>query len=130
MESWKASTMSEQLTFEPQPKQEGELIFSLTVPGRLPSWNELLGMEHWARYKLKDEIQVAFLSALYQSASDSSTKTTSQKSIMLTAAATLACYRKTARERRELKSASKKLMKGRRKKSRSKSTGSDKPVPF
>ena len=99
----------EQLTFEPQPKKEGELIFSLTIPGRLPSWNELLGMEHWARYKLKEEIQVAFLSALYQSGSDSSMKTTLPKSITLTAAATLESYRKTAQEQRKLKSHNKKL---------------------
>lgn len=120
--------MSEQLTFEPEPKKEGELIFSLTIPGRLPSWNELLGMEHWARYALKEQIQVAFLSALYQSANDSSTKIISAKNSMLIAHATLESYRKIRREQRELKSASKKLNRAKLRKSDSKSSNSK--VPF
>lgn len=122
----------QQLTFDPPPeKQQGEPIFSLTIPGRLPSWNEVLGMEHWARYKLKEEIQGAFLCALYQSASDCSTKTTSAKSSILTAAATLESYRKIRREQRALKLANKKRSPGRKKKSKSKSTDfPEDKVPF
>jgi hypothetical protein len=122
--------MATQLTFEPEQKKQGTLIFSLTIPGRLPSWNALMGqMEHWQRYKLKDDIQIDFLSALYRSANTSSMRTTSARNTILTAAATLESYRRTARKLRELKSAKKKLSRVPRRKSESKSIVSE-PPPF
>ena len=46
----------------PEKPKPGKLIFSLTVPGRLPSWNDILGMEQWARYKFKNSLAKDFLS--------------------------------------------------------------------
>lgn len=119
----------QQLTFDPPPPQpEGELVFSLTVPGRLPSWNEILGMEQWARYQFKKELAESFLSALRQSAADSSTKTICARSTTLIFVATLERYLQMRREQRRLKSASKKLSRGLLKKSASKFSNSK--VPF
>ena len=87
----------------------GELIFELTVPGRLPSWNAILGMEQWARYQFKKELAAGFLCALRQSALDSSMKTTFEKNTLSICAATLESYLKTAQERRRLKSRNKRL---------------------
>jgi hypothetical protein len=82
------------------------MTIKLTVPGKLPSWNAILGMGHWQRAKLKKEIQSAFLSALRACGGDSSTRTTSQKSTMSIAADTLALYMQTRLTKRKLKSAS------------------------
>lgn len=81
--------------------QELEPLFVLEVDGRLPSWNEILGMEHWARDKFKCQLQDAFLSALRVCARDCSTKTTSAKNIMSIAADTLDSYREMVRARRK-----------------------------
>jgi hypothetical protein len=119
-----------QLTFDPPPPpQPGEPIFTLEVPGRLPSWNDILGMEQWARYKFKGELATAFLCALRASAADSSTKITSAKSTTLIYAATLESYLAMRREQRRLKSAKKKLDAKILKESLLKSEGSNK-VPF
>lgn len=69
----------------------------------VPSWNEILGMEHWARDKRKKDIQAAFLSALRACAADLSTRTTSAKNTWSIAADTLASYQETALARRKLK---------------------------
>lgn len=74
----------------------------------MPSWNELLNIEHWAREKIKKQIQADFLSALRRSASAYSTKTICAKNIMSTAADTLACYQVTQQQKRALKRAKKK----------------------
>lgn len=81
----------------------------ITIPGRLPSWNDILGMEHWAREKFKKEIQDSFLSALRRSASDCSTTTTAVKSTMSIAADTLASYQATRLAERKLRQAKKRL---------------------
>lgn len=101
--------MPAQLSFEPTPVVPGELLFSITIPGRLPSWNEVLGMEQWARYKFKGELAGVFLSALRAIASDSSTRTISVRNTTLTYAATLESYLAMRREQRRLKSAKKRL---------------------
>lgn len=80
----------------------------VVIPGRLPSWNEILGMEHWARAKFKSDIQDAFLSELRRSAADSSTKTTSARNTMSIAADTLESYQATQRAKRALRQAKKK----------------------
>jgi hypothetical protein len=82
--------------------------FTLEIPGRLPSWNGILGMEHWGRAALKEKIQLAFLSALQRSACDSLTKTTSAKNTMSIAADTLESYQATQRAKRALRQAKKK----------------------
>jgi len=66
-------------------------------------------MEHWGRAKLKEQIQQDFLSALRASASDSLTKTTSAKNIMLIAADTLDSYRVTLRAKRKSRRVSARL---------------------
>lgn len=101
---------SQQDMFSTHPASGGEatkLIFSLEVPGRLPSWNHILGMEQWARYKFKGELANAFLCALKLSGDDSSTKITCAKSTMLTYADTLERYLGTKQAERRLKSAKK-----------------------
>lgn len=50
----------------------GTLILRLIVPGRLPSWNALLGMSHWQRLKEKKRHQREFISALSLSENASS----------------------------------------------------------
>ena len=77
---------------------------SLTLTHPLPSWNAILGFGHWQRARLKKAIQDDFLSALRASADDSSTRTTSARSTLSIAAATLDSYQRTMQERRRLKS--------------------------
>lgn len=120
----------EQLTFDPPEPKPGKLIFELTLPGRMPSWNEMLGMEHWARYKFKKELASNFLYALSRKERFSSTTTTVAKSSTLTFSAThLAAYLATAEKRRELRSVKKKLKTENQKKLDSKCTKSKK-LPF
>lgn len=99
--------MSQPITNE-SPKESRVLLVKLEIPGRLPSWNDLLGMEHWARYKFKSELSKRFLSVLRASGSASSTKTTSAKSTMSIYADTLELYLQTAQQKRALKLAKKK----------------------
>ncbi len=86
-----------------------EAVFVLTIPGRLPSWNEILGLEHWGRYKLKKELAASFLSALRASAGSSSMRTTSVKNSLSTYADTLESYLATQQAKRKLRSLKKKL---------------------
>jgi hypothetical protein len=102
-----ASTNSE--TVAADPSSEGTRIFSLTIPGRLPSWNQVLALSHWQRIKLKKGIADAFLCALRASAVDCSTRTICAKNSTLTYLDTLELFLKTARSKRESKSASKRL---------------------
>ena len=99
--------MKKPLTFEPEQATTGELLISLTVPGRLPSWNKILGMEQWARYRFKKDLATTFLSALRAGENDFSTKTTSVKSITSIYAATLESCLETRLARRKLRSARK-----------------------
>jgi hypothetical protein len=102
--------MPVQLSFDATPEPpSGKLIFSLEVDGRLPSWNEILGMEQWARYKFKGKLANDFLFALRRSAADSSTKTTCARNTMLTFADTLARFLETKQAARKLKQRSKRL---------------------
>ena len=77
---------------------------SLTLKHPVPSWNAILGLGHWQRARLKKSIQDDFLSALRAIAADSSTRTTSARSTLSIAAATLDSYQRTMQERRKLKS--------------------------
>lgn len=121
--------MPVQLSFEPTPIAEGRLIFSITIPGRLPSWNEILGMEHWARHKFKGELANAFLSALRHGANDCSTRTTLQRSTMLTYCVTLESYLAMRQEQQRLRSAKRRSAQKSLSVSRSKFMNSE-PVPF
>lgn len=113
-----------------QPKP-GKLIFTLTVPGKLPSWNDILGMETWARYRFKKELADVFLFALQQSERASSIGTTSAKNTTLIFSAIhLREYLEMAQQRRKSKSANKKLKLANEKKSALKSLRSEKEVPF
>jgi len=116
--------------FDSTPPKAGRLVFSITIPGRLPSWNAILGMEHWARYQFKKQLADAFLYELQRSARDCSTRTTLQRSIMLTYADTLALYLTTAQAKRKSKSASKRQSRGLPKKSSLKSFKPTEPPPF
>ncbi len=119
-----------------------ELLFSLVIPSYLsvknargvkketmlsiiPSWNDMLAMQHWARDKRKKEIQQAILSALQADAVDCLTKTTSARNLASIASDTLACYLETKLEGRKLKSAKKRLEKKNAKKLESKSSASE-----
>lgn len=89
-------------------------ILHLEIPGRLPSWNQLLGMNHWQRHKLKADIAKDFLSALRASGNDSSMKTTLQKSSTWIFADTLESYLEMKRIKRASKRASAKPKKARK----------------
>jgi hypothetical protein len=90
-------------------QSSGELLFSLDLPGRLPSWNEILGMQHFSRQSLKSRLLKEFGFALRASAAACSTRTICAPSTLLTAAATLASFEMMRRERRKLRSAKKRL---------------------
>lgn len=87
----------------------GEPLVTIIIPGRLPSWNEILGMEQWARYKFKGELASVFLSVLEATEGDCSTRITSAVSSTLTYSATLRSYLRTRQEQRKLRSARKRL---------------------
>lgn len=115
--------------FEPSTSNSpGKLVLSLSVPGRMPSWNGILGMEQWARYKFKQELAAVFLSALQATERDSSMKIISARSTTLTFSDTLASYLRMRRELRESKSAKKRL--ARRSPSTPCSKYSNSKVPF
>ncbi len=118
----------QQLQFGEAPAVHGTLVFRLTIPGRLPSWNQILGMEQWARYKFKDQLQLAFLYALQVAAKDCSMKTTSAKNTFLIAADILLSYRAMAQARRISRSAKRRSNPEHPKKPSSKSLKSK--VPF
>ena len=94
---------------ETQPPPNRKLIFSLDLGGRLPSWNDILGMEQWARYQFKNQVAADFLCALRASAADSSTKITCARSSMSIFADTLESYLKTRQEQRKLRAAKRRL---------------------
>lgn len=99
---------TEQLATSQGP-YENEPTVTVTIAGRMPSWNDILAMEHWARDKYKTSLHQAFSSALRATAQDSSTKTTYAKSTLLIAADTLDSYVRMIRERRKLRSAKRRL---------------------
>lgn len=120
--------MPAQLSFFATPPTPGRLLFSLTIPRRLPSWNELLGMEQWARYKFKKDLAGVFLCALRASAADCSTKTTCARSTMLIYADTLESCLQMRQEQRRLRSAKKRLDQKSPSGSKSKSSSFKKPA--
>ena len=118
--------------FDSTQIKPGKLLFSITIPGRLSSWNDILGMEQWARYKFKQELADVFLYELRHTDTDSSTRTTFARSTMLTYADTLASYLAMRQAERRSKSAKKKLEAMSQKKPRSKSLKfvPSEPPPF
>lgn len=106
-----------------------ELVFELEVPGRLPSWNEILGMEQWARYKFKKELSDVFLSTLRATANDCSIRTICAPSTLLTYADTLESYLRMRQAQRKSKSLRKRLDQKNPREPELKSTESEK-VPF
>lgn len=120
-----------QNTFFDTATKPAKLVLTLVVPGRLPSWNQILGMEQWARYKFKQDVAADFLSALRATDTGCSTSTTSAKSTLSTYADTLESYLTMRREQRRLKSLSKKSQRPKRNRRSSKSLSKIKgPVPF
>lgn len=124
-------SLESQGTFFDSAPKPGKLIFTLVVPGRLPSWNQILGMEQWARYQFKKELAAAFTFALEQSERASLTGTISAKNTTSIFSAThLREYLETAQQRRQSRSAKKKLKLAKEKKSALKSLKSKTKVPF
>jgi len=117
-----------QMSWLEAPARPDKPLFSLTIPGRLPSWNEILGMEQWQRYQFKKELAGAFLSALRATANGSSMKTTSAASTLLTYADTLESYLAMRQAQRRLKSRKRKWVPRSRSGRSSKSISSK--VPF
>lgn len=124
-----ARIMNQQTFFDCPKEEPGKLVFKLTVPGRLPSWNEILGMERWARYQFTKDLADAFLSALRHSEDGSSMKIIYAKNTTSTFADTLARYLRMRREQRRLKSLKKRSDLKNKNESKSKSMKSYK-VPF
>lgn len=106
----------------------GRLVFRLTIPGRLPSWNDMLAMEHWERYLYKREVADAFLSELRRIAESCSTKTTSARNSWLTYADTLERYLAMRQEKRRLRLLKRRLAAKNQKELSLKSSSDD--VPF
>lgn len=122
--------MRVQLSFGETPVNPGKLLFSITIPGRLPSWNDILGMEQWARYQFKKELAAVFLSELRRIAADCSTKTTCAKNIWWTYVDTAVRYQAMQQEKRRLRSAKKKSAPTSQKKRSSKSFKPTEAPPF
>jgi hypothetical protein len=82
--------MNSKLSSVGLPSGTGTLNYPvrILIPGRLPSWNQILAMEHWQRHKYKQQTKRAFELGLLQCASDCLTRTTSVKNTWLTSAAT------------------------------------------
>ena len=112
----------------PPQEFESEPFLVLEIPGRLPSWNEILGMHHWQRYKFKEQLARDFLCALRACARDFSMKTTSAKNIMSIFADTLERSLEIKRAKRRSKLRSKRLAQKNRSSSELKFSESD--VPF
>ncbi len=74
-------------TYEIMNSDETESL-TIVVPGRLPSWNQLLSMTHWGRHRYKKQTKAAFEFAYAQSEKGFSTKTISLKSFWWTSYAT------------------------------------------
>ncbi len=121
--------MEQQLTWEAEKPKPGKLIFSLTVPGRLPSWNDILGMEHYSRHTLKKHLAKEFLSCLRATAADSSIKIICAPSTLLTYAATLESFLAMRLVQRKSRLLKKKLALKNPNGSSSTSTLFDKPKP-
>ena len=105
----KTSSIADTSNSQTESTPKDHPFFRMEIPGRLPSWNQLLGMEQWQRHQFKKGIAAAFLFALSLAAEDCSTRTTLQKNTMLTYCATLESYLETRREQQKLKSAKKRL---------------------
>ena len=88
-----------------------KMIFSLTITERLPSWNQMLGMQHFQRDKFKSGLALRFLSALRASGNDSSTKIIYAKNTMSIYADTLESFLATKAASRKLKRANARLVK-------------------
>ena len=92
-------------------------IFCLEIPGRLPSWNEILSMNHWKRKKFKDQLAKEFLSALKASENGSSMRITCAKNTTSTYVDTLESYLAMKRTKQKLRQASARRKKAKKKKS-------------
>jgi hypothetical protein len=79
-------------------------IVRLKLPGRLPSWNEVLNMHYRERHQLKRKIQNEFLCVLRLYGTAFSTRTTSAKNTWSIAADTLASYLLTHQTKQKSKS--------------------------
>ena len=90
--------------------------FTLELPIKLPSWNEILGMNHWRRMKFKAELASVFLSALQASERGSWTRIISAQNTPPTYSATLASYLAMKQESRKLKQRNARLKKAKLKK--------------
>jgi len=99
----------------PPATPPGDLIFRLEVPGRLPSWNTILGMQQWARYKYKQEVARGFLFALQHAAQGSSTRTICARSSLSTFCDTLASYLTMRQEQRKSRLRKKRRAKAKKK---------------
>jgi len=94
-----------------QAPHSSKLILRLEIPGRLPSWNQILGLEHWGRAKLKKKIQDEFISSLYLSANELSIPIICQLSGQQTLSGIATSFATT-----RLKMSQSKRLKGKRKK--------------
>jgi hypothetical protein len=116
MQIWILHTQSERKPLQSphRPKKQAmQQLLQLRIPGRLPSWNALLGMDHWARAKLKKSIQQDFISALSLSVNASSIPTILAKNGLSTVSDISVLFR----EMSQIKSHSKPA-KGKRKRAR------------
>lgn len=80
----------------------------MEIPGRIPSWNALLGMTHWKRIRAKKEQQENFISALSLGVNDSATRTILASSGCSTVSDIVARLREMSRKKSTLKSRSEK----------------------
>lgn len=113
----------------PPPLDKAKLIFRMELPGRLPSWNDILGMEEWARYQFKKQLAESFMFELRRSARDSSTKTISVRSTLSTCLDTLESYLAMRLGKRKSNAAKKKQSRAQKSLFESKSSKSEN-LPF
>jgi len=109
------NAMNSNAFFQDSANPSSKLIFRMEMPGRLISWNQVLGFGHWQRKKMKDQLAKDFLFALRLSGIDSSTKTISVKNTTSIYADTLESYRMMLQTRSALRRNKRKLAKAKKK---------------
>ena len=90
------------------------LTITLIIPGRLPSWNALLAMNHWRRAKEKQKVQAEFILALSRSENACATQTILARKGLLTVSDIAAQFQEMSRTKSRSKQANAKPRKAKR----------------
>jgi hypothetical protein len=99
-------------SYQSERKKKGVVVIEMRPV--IPSWNKILGEQHWDRDKRKKEIQTAMLSALSPSAPDYSTKTICAQNMQSIFCATAERFLAMRQERQQSRQRSARLKKAKK----------------